>query len=365
MNKSVVNFIKRSGLALLAACIAGCSSSDPPAQSPAPELTKIRLSIDADSFIPRLGASLGYFAQEGLEIEEVSVVALSGKDYLLQQPLRDGRLDASLHWFQHAVFGARHGLPVKAVLMFNDAPGMTVLVANSQRGEIRTAADFKGRKIAEGAAYATKSKLMNYLAVRAGLPQRSYTAVAKELAGRQEAVVEGFKQGTVDVAAFMEPMTSAIMETNLVTPLYDLTSRQSTTAVFGAALPSEALLMSEAFIREKPELAQRIVNAFVRTMRYINSHSAEDIVANLPASYLADKDRQAETDRIRKILPTFAQGDYSFSEPDARLLVDTIEKFSFDDSEPGRWRGTAIVKDIDVQGLFDNTLVHEAMRNIP
>jgi hypothetical protein len=51
-------------------------------------------------------------------------------DYLMQEPLTKGRIDASYHWFNHAIFGARHGFPVKAVMLFNDAPGMKVMVAN-------------------------------------------------------------------------------------------------------------------------------------------------------------------------------------------------------------------------------------------
>ena len=68
-----------------------------------------------------------------------------------------GAIDAAYHWFNHVIYGAKHGFPVKAVMVFNDAPGMTVLVANRVKDQVRGVPDFKGRNIAEGAGYGTKA----------------------------------------------------------------------------------------------------------------------------------------------------------------------------------------------------------------
>ena len=38
------------------------------------------------------------------------------------------------------------------------------------KGEIRSASDFKGRRIAEGAALSTKSYLTHFMTLKAGLP---------------------------------------------------------------------------------------------------------------------------------------------------------------------------------------------------
>lgn len=350
----------------LAALLAGCSKAPQEEAAPAPQaLTKVRISIDADAMIPRLAEGLGYFKEQGLEIEEVDILKLVPKDYMVQKPLIDGEVHVQYHWFQHAIFGARHNLPIKAVMSITDAPGMEVMVADRVKDKIRSAADFKGRNIAEGAAYATKSTLVNYLAHKEGLPARSYNAVAKETAGRREKILTGIQEGGVDVVAFMEPETSAFRATGKLSTLYDLTTRESTTKVFGATLPSESLLMSPQFIENNRDVAQMIVNAFVKTMRYVNSHSAEEIVAKLPERYLANKDRAAETERIRKTLPSYAQGNYAFSAADVALLVDAITVFPFDDSEPGQWRRTALNTQFGVHDLYTNQLVDEAMRQIP
>lgn len=328
-------------------------------------LTRIRMTIDEHPIVPQLAASLGYLEDEGIEIVPVDIASLSRHDFLLQQPLIDGRIDASYHWFNHAVFGARHNLPIRAIMLFNDAPGMTVLVANRLKDEIASAADFKARNVAEGAGYGTKSLITGYLTSKAGLPPRSYTPVMMESAGRQGAVLTGLVDGRVDVMTFQEPVTSALLATGLVSTLYDLNRRETTVQALGAEWPAQSLLMAPAFIDEHPDTVQRLVNALVRTMRFVNSHDAEEIAAKLPPEYFAGKDREAEIALIRNTLLSYARSDYSFSPAGVRLVVDAIQSSTFDASESGVWRATAENRRIDVDALYTNRFVKRAMHAIP
>jgi NitT/TauT family transport system substrate-binding protein len=341
----------------------GCALPAMPAAA-ADRTIKIRLSVDEDPIVPRLAQSLGYFKAEGVEIVPVKVDAFSKEDYLLQKPLIDGHIDAAYHWFNHAVFGARHNLPVEAVMVFNDAPGMTVMVANRARDTIRSAADFRGKRVAEGAEYGTKSLLTSYLATKAGLPPHSYTPVMLQHEGRQQAVISGLRAGRVDVMTFQEPITSALLGTGMVTTLYDLNSKASAAHVLGAPWPAQSLLMAPGFVNAHPDAAQRLVNAFVRTMRFINGHSVEQIVEKLPPSYFQGKNRQAEIRYIRNTLPTYANGDYSFTPAEVELVVKSIQSFGFDNSVEGRWRGTAENANIAVDRLYTNRFVNKAMREI-
>ena len=331
----------------------------------AEDVVTIRLSVDEDPIVPRLAESLGYLKQAGVRIVRAKVEDFSKEDYLLQAPLIAGQIDASYHWFNHAVFGARHNLPVEGVMVFNDAPGMTVMVAAREKDAIKSAADFRGKNVAEGALYGTKGLLTSYLAKKAGLPPHSYTPVMLQHDGRQEAVIKGLQAGRVDVMTFQEPITSALRDTGMVTTLYDLNSGASTRKVLGAAWPSQSLLVAPAFARAHPQAVQRLVTAFVKTMRYINRHSLDQIVAALPPSYFEGKDRKAEIRYLRRTLPTFAKNDYSFSPAAVRLVVDTVRAYDFDNSAEGRWRGTAVNPTVDPSKLYTNRFVEEAMRETP
>ena len=328
--------------------------------APAGAATKIKMAIDEDPIVPWLAESLGYLKDEGVEIVRVNVEDFEPEDYLLQEPLNKGQFDAAYHWFNHAAFGARHNLPVKAVMVLNDAPGMSILVADRLKDQIKGAADFKGRQIASGAAYGTKSVLTNYLAIKAGLPPHSYQSVAKETEGRQEAVLKGLQDGGVDVMTFQEPMTSALLKSGLVQPLLDFNSGAAVKKTLGAVFPAQSVLMAPSYIKAHPEAVQHLVNAFVRTMRFINAHNADEIIAKLPPAYFTGKDRAAETDLIKKNLSTFARGDYAVSKESARLVLDMIKASDFDQSEEGKWRASAENPKVDPDQLYDNSFVTKA-----
>ena len=323
---------------------------------------KVRMSIDEDPIVVRLAESLGYFEQEGIELQRVDVEKITGEDYLMQEPLAKGRIDAAYCWFNHAIYGARHGFPVQAVMLFNDAPGMKVLVADRAKGWVASAADFTGRNVAAGAGYGMKSVLTRYLARKSGAG--AYASVMMGKAGREEAVVKGLKEGTVDVMTFQEPITSALLATGLATTLYDLDSGESTARALGARFPAQALLMSPQTIAKRPEMAQRLVNALVRAMRFVNSHSAEEIAARLPADYFAAKDRRAELELIRAALPTYTRGDYSISPEEAQLAVDVNLSAVFDESDEGRWRGSGDVSRVRAADLYTSRFVSRAMNAI-
>ena len=162
----------------------------------------------------------------------------------------------------------------------------------------------------------------------------------------------------------MEPMTSAIEETGLVTTLYDLTSREGTTKALGAAYPGQSILMAPKFIAAHPDTVQHLVNAMVRAMRYINSHPAEEIAAHLPVEYFKSANRAAELKYVQKTLPSFARGDFSFTPAAVNLVIASIQATDFDDSEEGVWRRTVENPALNPAELYTNEFVAKAMKEI-
>jgi len=323
----------------------------------------VRLS-GVNGLVPQLADSLGYLKQEGIEIKNVKVEDYAKEDYLQAEVMNKGHIDATVHWFHHVLFGAGNKAPVQAVMLLQDTPGMMIMVANRVKDQIKSAADFKGRKVAEGAGFSTKSYLTHYMTLKAGLPPHSYTPVAAASEGRKEAVLKGLNDGQVDVMAFMEPMTSAILATKMVTPLYDLTTAEGTRKALGDVWPAQCLFLTPAYIKAHPEATQHLVNAFVRTMRFVNTHTAEQIADKLPASYFAGKNADLEIERIRKMMPTFVKGDYSLPPSAVKLVADAVFSSTFDNSDEGKYRAHARDAKVSLDQFYDNRFVEKAMREI-
>jgi NitT/TauT family transport system substrate-binding protein len=350
--------------AVTATVLAVLVSASAIAATTAHQPTPVRMSIDEDPIVVRLAASLGYLREEGIEIVPVDLEKMMGEDYLMQQPLVENHIDAAYHWFNHAVFGARHGYPVKAVMLFNDGPGMTVMVANRLQSDIRDAAGFSGRNVAQGAGYGTKAVITGYLAQRVGVPADGYKPVMTQTEGRQQAVLAGLQDGAVDVMTFQEPITSALKQSGLVSTLYDLNSGASTEHVLGAPFPAQCLLMSPQFIEAHPDTVQHLVNAFVRTMRFINRNSVDTIIAKLPPEYFDGKNRDQAIAYIRATLPTYAKNDYSIPPKGAELVVRVMRSSQFDESEEGRWRAGGDDSKVITRELYTNRFVDKAMKQI-
>lgn len=329
----------------------------------AAEPTKVRLCA-GPNFIAQLAAALGYFRGEGLDVRFVDFHDFVPEDAELYVPLNDGRMDAAVHWYQHVFMGAGEGKPLVGVMVFNDAPGVTVFVANRVKGQIKTPADFKGRPISTGLPMTTKSYITNYLTVRSGLPPHSYHSVFPATEGRQDATIEGLRNRQVDVVTSLEPQTTAYAATGLVTRMYDFTTRAATVRELGASMPGQALLVSRAFIEAHPETVQRLVNAFVRAMRFSNRHTPAEIAALLPPSYFAGSARDAGLQRIKDLMHGFARDNYAFGPADVALIRDAIFADTYTATEWGRLLSDTRRLNPPLETYYDNRIVNEAMAKI-
>jgi NitT/TauT family transport system substrate-binding protein len=358
-------------LALSGITLAACTAAHEPAATE-PVTVKLAPMPGVAHMIPQLALALGYFKDEGLDVQVMNVMDFHDVDWRSTELLNTGQIDAEICWFHRIVYGNGNGSPARAVMLFQDAPDMMLLVANRMQDVIRSAADFKGRNVSDGAGFSTKSFLTNRLAMNAGLPEHSYRQVAIDSAGRLQAIVEGLNSGAVDVITSMDPLTSQLLETGQVTPLYDLTTAEGTRDALGDVWPTRALYLAPDYIAAHPETVQHLVNAFVRTMRFINSHTADEIADALPTEYFGlhvsnhdwREHKAAKIDEIRRALPSFAGGDYSVPPSAARLLTEVVMASSFDDSDEGQYRLSAKQGDTDPEHTYDNRFVRKAMEEI-
>ncbi|HEV7183257.1 MAG TPA: ABC transporter substrate-binding protein [Leifsonia sp.] len=306
-----------------------------------------------DSFLPYLAEALGYFDDEGLTVEVLD------KAQIKEWEAAGNVLPARVAWAHVVVFGAGTGDRQLSVMTLHDAPGISILVANHVKDQIRSAADFAGRTAAVGAPHSTKGMLTNYLATKAGLPSGSYTSMPLPTDGRLQLLTDALEHHAVDVLTFMEPLSSQLRATGLVSDLYDLTTTDAAAAALGARYLAESLMVDPRFAKEHPDLVQALVNVFVRTLQYAHSASAAEVAELLPATFAPGMDRAAAAVIVASRWGTLAT-DFSISEDSMRLLVDSIQVAAFDDSSPARARAAVQGETVDVSTLFTNQFLEGA-----
>jgi NitT/TauT family transport system substrate-binding protein len=94
-------------------------------------------------------------------------------------------------------------------------------------------------------------------------------------------------QGKIDAGMTTEPTIARLVSTNAASVLVDLRSLKSTVAALGGPYPAASLYMQTSWVNSHKEQVQKIVTAFVKTLRYINTHSAAEIAEKLPPEYFA------------------------------------------------------------------------------
>ncbi|HVC02235.1 MAG TPA: ABC transporter substrate-binding protein [Steroidobacteraceae bacterium] len=356
------------------ALAAGVLLGRAPAAAPAKFTIRLAPMPGIGHLVPELALGLGYFRQAGIRVKLINVMNYVSDDFYSTELLNNGTIDAEICWYQRVVFGIGNGQPARAVLLIDDTPHLTISVANRVRGQIHSAADFKGRTIADSAGFSTKHYLTDFIMARAGLPPGSYTPAPAALSANLPQLIAAIKAGKVDVVSSMEPMTSRLLATKLVTPLYDLRTAAGTRAALGDVWPARSLYLAPSYIAAHPARVQRLVDVFVRTMRYINTHTAQQIVAKMPAGYFAPdvsndlwaSYKKAKTEEIAQAKLGLTDGDYSIPPSAARLAVEVLLRTPFDDSPEGKYRRTAVRSGkIRPQITYDDRFVEKAMRLYP
>src|SRR5262249_35189372 len=131
--------------------------------------------------------------------------------------------------------------------------------------------------------------------------------------------------------------------------LADVRTTRDATAVFGASYPNVGLVARVDVLQRKPELAQKLVNAFVKTDRWIASHSPEEIAAKMPDDF-KQPDPKLYVEIIRNNKETFSPNGL-MDEKGVAVVVKTLAAI---DEE---------IKNANVQPatLFDNRYVNQAL----
>jgi NitT/TauT family transport system substrate-binding protein len=88
-----------------------------------------------------------------------------------------------------------------------------------------------------------------------------------------------------------EPTISRLLKTGDAKVLVDLRTPEATRAALGADYPFIGIFMMSSYVAAHKSVVQRLVNAYVKTLKWMKSHTAQEIADKMPADYYAgDKD---------------------------------------------------------------------------
>jgi NitT/TauT family transport system substrate-binding protein len=236
--------------------------------------------VEKQIYLPAaLTESLGYFKDEGLDVQILNETA--GVD--AEKELLAGAVQGVVGFYDHCVDLQPKGKFVESVVQFSQAPGEVELVS-SKHPEIKSMADVKGKTLGVTGLGSSTNFLTQYLAARAGVQLSDYTVLG---VGAGTTFIAAMQQDRIQLGMTTEPTVSHLLATGEARILVDMRGVEKTKAALGGTYPAAAFYMDAAYVQAHKDVVQKLANAFVKTLKYMHTHTAAEITEKMPKSYYA------------------------------------------------------------------------------
>lgn len=240
--------------------------------------------LEKQIYLPfMLTQRLGYFKEQGLEVELLTEP--SGVD--AEDELLAGAVQGVGGFYDHCVDLQSKGKFVQSVVQINGSPGEVELVS-TKHPEIKSPADFKGTSLGVTGLGSSTNFLTQYLAVKHGVKLGDFTSIP---VGAGDTFIAAMQQDKIQAGMTTEPTISRLLKTGEAKILVDLRSNEATRTALGGNYPATSLYMANDWVEKHKDETQKLVNAIVKTLGWIKTHSAAEIADAMPKEYLVgDRD---------------------------------------------------------------------------
>jgi len=143
-------------------------------------------------------------------------------------------------------------------------------------------------KVGVSAPGSSTDFFLKYLLKKNGVDPNSVGVVG---IGLEATAIAAMEQGSVDAAIMLDPAVTLLQGKNKdLKILSDTRTQHDTLAVFGGEYPGGALYTRADWIAKHEQETQALTNAIVATLKWIHSHTPEEIMAKMPEEMVgADK----------------------------------------------------------------------------
>jgi NitT/TauT family transport system substrate-binding protein len=246
-----------------------------------------------------LADSLGEFKKAGVEVE---IVQFKGGSESLKAVM-GGSADVASGYFDHCVNLAAKGQHLQSFVVYDRFPGFALVVSPKHSAEVKSIKDLANKKVGVSAPGSSTDFFLKYILSKNGVDPNSVGVIGVGLGSTAIAAME---QGTIDAAIMLDPAVT-ILQGNAkdLRILADTRSQKDTLGVFGGEYPGGALYTKADWIASHEKEVQGMTNAIISTLKWIHSHTPEEIADKMPAEYVG-KDKALYVAALKNTLPMYS-----------------------------------------------------------
>ncbi len=305
---------------LLAVACGGTASPQPAGTTGPPEKTSLKMGVGGQSQIIYLPATLadqlGYYRDEGISVE---IDDLKGGSDALQAML-GGSVDIVTGFYEHTIRTQAQGKAIEMVTLFDLYPGLVMMVGRQHTDQVHRIKDLVGHPVGVTSPGSSTDEMVKYLLKKGDLARDSIPVVA---IGSGSTAIAAITTGQVWAGVTVEPAASQMEKAGTATAIYDTRTAQGTREVFGGTWPAGGFYLTTAFAKQNPRTVQAMVRAGVRALRYIKTHSAQEVADHLPPAFYGG-DKAAFVATLQGSLGMFSDSGLMPSDGPG-IVLDTVK----------------------------------------
>jgi len=282
MKKHRIYAVVTTGALALSLAACGTGSGSPAANAGSTAVPTVKLmvgGIDKQIYLPyQLAQSLGYYKKYGVNME-LSTEQHGGVG--AEEAMASGQVDMAGAWYVHTVDFQSKGKNVINLVQLSGAPGEREMCGT--KSGVHSAADFKGKTMGVTDLGSGTDELTQFIASKAGVTKKDYHTLA---VGAGTTAIAAIQRGSADCVMTTQPTVGALTTKQLAYSAVDLASADGAQTALGGDWPAAGLLANATWVNAHQDAVQKVVDALVDTMHWINTHSAADIAGKLPVQFV-------------------------------------------------------------------------------
>jgi NitT/TauT family transport system substrate-binding protein len=261
---------------VLAAC--GGTSPGPPAAEKTVSLKIMVGGLNKQIYLPNMLAKrLGYFDEQHLDVTLVDEGSGQGSE----EEVVAGNVDAGSGSYSHPVELNAKGQKIETICQFGIAPGEAEVV-DATLTNVTSVKDLEGETLGVTSIGSGTWVLSQAILGKAGVHPKGYVAV-----GAGDTFIAAIQQHKIAAGMTTFPTISRLVNSGKGKILVSLLTPEDTRAALGGDYPFIGLFAKNEWVASHKDVAQRLVNAYVKTLKYIHSHTPDEIAGQMPAEYYA------------------------------------------------------------------------------
>jgi NitT/TauT family transport system substrate-binding protein len=310
------------------------------AQTPAqaPEKKKLTIAVGGKNLFYYLPLSVaekqGYFKDEGLDVE---IPDFAGGAKALQA-LVGGSADLVSGAYEHTINMQAKNQQVKAVVLQAAYNSIVLIMPKEKAAAYKGPQDLKGLKIGVTAPGSSTNMFVSNLLAKGGLKPdaASYIGV-----GAGAGAVAAMLKGEIDAMSNLDPVISQLEASGKYVAVADSRTAKGMQDLYGGAYHASVIYAMDDFVKKNPNTVQAVTNAMVRSLRWIDKATPDQIMAIMPKEVIGDaavykasleknklgysKDGQLSMDAAKNVLAVLKQFEPSVMAAPSIDLAKTFD----------------------------------------